>query len=262
MTNLSSGKQLKQALKDGKKTSGAFLQLASNISADIMGRAGFDWLMVDMEHAPGDYINLLAQLQAMNGTETVPFVRAPWNEPVAIKKILDLGVQGVLIPYVNSGSDAEAAVAACQYPPKGIRGVAGSPRAAGFGQNIENYLANADANTLVIVAIETPEAIRNLDDILAVEDVDGIFIGPMDLATSMGFPSNPNQKEVREAIESIERKVLLSDKFLGTVATNQDDAAACYDKGYQWLILMQDSTGLASLAAEKVATFNKMIRQK
>ena len=257
MVNASYKNPVKNKLKNGLKTAGAFLQLTSNISAEILSRAGFDWLIVDMEHAPGDFANLLGQLQAMNGSNTVPFVRAPWNDAVAIKKILDTGVQGVLIPYVNTRAEAEAAVAACKYPPVGVRGVAGSPRAAGYGRNVKQYIEQANRETIVLIAVETPQAIDNLDDILTVADLDGIFIGPMDLATSMGYLANPGHEEVQKAIAIIEEKVLASDKFLGTITPSWEKAQACYEKGYQWLILMQDSTGLAALAAETAAKFRK-----
>ncbi|MCH8136036.1 MAG: 2,4-dihydroxyhept-2-ene-1,7-dioic acid aldolase [Proteobacteria bacterium] len=257
MANASYENPVKNKLKNGLKTAGAFLQLTSNISAEILSRAGFDWLIVDMEHAPGDFTNLLGQLQAMNGSNTVPFVRAPWNDAVAIKKILDTGVQGVLIPYVNTRAEAEAAVAACKYPPAGVRGVAGSPRAAGYGRNAKEYLEKANRETIVLIAVETPQAVDNLDDILEVSDLDGIFIGPMDLATSMGYLANPGHEEVQKTIAAIEEKVLASDKFLGTIAPSWDKAQACYEKGYQWMILMQDSTALAALAAETAAKFRE-----
>ncbi len=246
---------VKNKLNDGLITCGAFLQLTSNIAAEILGQAGFDWLIIDMEHAPGGYSNLLSQLQAMNGSSTVPFVRAPWNDDVAIKKILDTGVQGVLIPYVNNRKEAEAAVAACKYPPVGVRGVAGSPRAAGYGRNVKNYIESANNEIIVMIAVETLEAVNNIDEILAVEGLDGIFIGPMDLSTSMGHLGHPEHKDVQDAISIIEQKTLQSDKFLGTITPTWDKAKVCYEKGYQWLILMQDSTGLAALAADTVKKF-------
>ena len=126
---------VKQKLKNGQKTIGGFLQTLSPVAAEIMSQCGFDWLIVDLEHAPGDFANLQLQLQAMNGSNVVPFARAPWNDVVAIKRILDTGVMGVLVPYVNTRDEAEAAVAACKYPPQGVRGVAGSPRAAGYTAN-------------------------------------------------------------------------------------------------------------------------------
>jgi len=246
---------VKKKLKNGQKTIGGFLQTLSPVAAEILSHCGFDWLIVDLEHAPGDFANLQAQLQAMNGSDVVPFARAPWNDEVAIKRILDTGVMGVLVPYVNTREEAEAAVAACKYPPQGIRGVAGSPRAAGYTGNAMPYLQSANAETIVMVAVETMGAVQNLDEILQVEDLDGIFIGPMDLASSMGHLGNPAHPVAQEQIAIIEKKVLASDKFLGTVATSWDKAESCYDKGYQWLILMQDGAALHQAGTKAVAAF-------
>jgi len=253
--------RVKQLLRDGQKTSGAWLQLTSTFSAEIMARAGFDWLIVDLEHAPGDLMNLAAQLQAMSCTDCVPFVRAPWNDAVAIKRILDTGVMGVLVPYVNSAEEAAAAVAACKYPPKGVRGVAASPRAATFGQNSMEYLQSANDEIVIFTAVETAEAVANLDDILQVKGLDGIFIGPMDLATSMGHFGNAAHPEVQEAISIVEQKTLASEKALGTVAGSWQQAVVKYEKGYQFLMLMSDSVGLAGLAAETVNSFNSEYRR-
>jgi len=246
---------VKQTLKSGGTTCGAFLQLASHLSAEILSQAGFDWLIVDMEHAPVDIDSLIRQLQAIDGN-CVPFVRAPWNDPVAIKRILDAGAQGIVVPYVNSRAEAEAAVSACKFPPEGTRGAAMSPRAARFGAASPEYFANANLNTVVIASVETAEAMHNLDEILEVKGLDGIFIGPMDLAVSLGH-TDVRCDAVRGAIAEIENKVLASDKFLGTVATDWAKASACYERGYQWLILMQDGLSLASQADSIVRKFRQ-----
>ncbi len=253
--------RIKSLLKQGKPTAGAWLQMTSPFSAEIMARAGFDWLIVDLEHAPGDLLNLASQLQAMGGMDCVPFVRAPWNDPVAIKRILDTGVMGVLIPYVNSAEEAKNAVAACKYPPEGIRGLAGSPRAAYFGQNSMDYLKAANEEILVIIAVETGEAIANLDEILGVDGLDGIFIGPMDLATSMGYFGDPSHPEVQQAIATVEEKTLKAGKYLGTVGGSWEQARKKYDKGYQLLMLMSDSVDLAKLAGQTVARFTEEYRK-
>lgn len=243
---------VKQKLHNGGKTIGCFLQTMSPVAAEILGHAGFDWLIVDLEHAPGDYANLQAQLQAMNGSDAVPFARAPSNDEVAIKRILDTGVIGVLVPCVNTRLEAEAAVAACKYPPQGIRGVAGSPRAAGYTGNVKAYLDSANDETIVMIAVESTEAVANLDAILSVEGLDGIFIGPMDLASSMGHLGDPGHPDARAQIAIIEEKVLASDKFLGTIATTRDKAIACFEKGYQWLVVMQDGASLLQAGSEAV----------
>ncbi|MEO1201223.1 MAG: aldolase/citrate lyase family protein [Pseudomonadota bacterium] len=246
---------VKRKLKAGETTYGAFLQTNSPISAEILSQAGFDWLIVDMEHAPVDLDGLMRQLQAIGcGGTAVPFVRAPWNDSVAIKRILDTGPQGIVIPYVNTRAEAEAAVAACLFPPDGTRGAAMSPRAARYGGTTTDYFAEANKNTVVIVSVESDEAMQNLDDILSVDGIDGIFIGPMDLAVSLGH-KDVHCEHVRLAVREIEDKVLASDKFLGTIATDPEKAEACVERGYQWLIVMQDGVTLSSQAATVVRRF-------
>jgi 2-dehydro-3-deoxyglucarate aldolase/4-hydroxy-2-oxoheptanedioate aldolase len=249
--------RLKRKLKEGKKTAGGWLQICSPFTAEILSHAGFDWLLIDMEHGPGDILTLIAQLQAMSGSDVVPLVRAPWNDFVTIKRILDTGAYGVMIPYVNTKADAEAAVRACKYPPEGIRGVAVSPRAAGYGQNPSRYLTRANDEILIIVQVETLQAISNLDDILDVLGVDAIFIGPFDLATSMGYLGKPNREEVQAAIATIEAKVLKSKKWLGTVASSWKEAKNLYQRGYQMVTLISDGGSLGKLAAETVSKFRE-----
>lgn len=249
--------RLKRILKEGKKTAGGWLHIGSPFTAEILSRAGFDWLMIDMEHGPGDILMLIAQLQAMNGSAVVPLVRAPWNDFVAIKRILDAGAYGVMIPYVNTKGDAEAAVRACKYPPDGIRGIAGTTRAAGFGQNPKPYLTKANDEILIIVQIETFQAVSNLDQIMDVPGVDVIFVGPMDLATSMGYLGEVNHPEVQSAIAVIEAKVLEKRKVLGTVAANWEQARDLYQRGYQMVPLIYDGVSLGKLATEIVAKFRE-----
>ena len=248
---------VKRKARAGQKTVGGWLQIASPMAAEIMSRAGFDWLIIDMEHGPTDIPTLIAQLQAMNGSDVIPFVRAPWNDFVIIKRILDAGAYGVLIPYVNTKSEAEAAVAACKYPPQGIRGVAGSPRAVGFGQKPINYLTQANDEIMVLVAVETRAAVKNIDEILKVPGLDGIFIGPMDLAASMGHLGEPHQPEVQSAIATIEAKVLATEKILVSLAGDWEQAKTLYRRGYQMVMVMADGIALANLAAEKVAQFRQ-----
>lgn len=248
--------RVKRMLKQGKKTAGAWLQIASPFTAEIMSRAGFDWLIIDMEHGPGDILTLISQLQAMNGSGVAPLVRTPWNDFVAIKQILDAGAYGLLVPYVNTKAEAEAAVRACRYPPEGIRGVSGSPRAPGYGQNaLENYIRRANEEIFLMTAVETPLAVENLDEILEVPELDAIFIGPMDLASAMGHLGDAKHPEVQAAIATIESKVLASGKALGTVAGTWEQAQALYERGYQLLMLMADGVSLGKLAAEKAAQF-------
>ena len=246
---------VKEKLLKREPTIGAWLQAGSNVTAEVMAKAGFDWLMVDMEHGPGDMMTLLSQLQAVSAYDIVPFARAPWNDFVTIKRILDTGVQGLLVPYVNSAQEAAEAVKACKYPPEGFRGIAPSPRAGGFAMNGLDYLSHANDEIVVMIAIETPQGIECLDEILAVPGIDGIFIGPMDLATSMGFFCTPTAKAVQDNVRLIEKKVLDSGKFLGTVASDYAQAEKLYRRGYSFVTAMSDTTSLGKLAIATVDSF-------
>ncbi len=248
---------VKKMLLEGKKTAGAWAQISSPLATEIMSQAGFDWLLIDMEHGPGDIPTLLSQMQAMRGSCAIPIVRAPWNDFVILKRILDLGAYGVLIPYVNTQAEAQTAVRACKYPPEGIRGIAGSTRAAGFAQNSMGYFTRANEEILIITQVETGEAAKNIDEILEVPGIDGIFIGPVDLATNLGYLGNPAEPEVQKVIAHIESKVLKSGKFLGTISSDWKEASALYERGYQMVTLMSDGVGLANMAAQKVTEFHE-----
>lgn len=254
--------KVKWMLKSGKRTVGAWLQLGSNVSAEILAKAGPDWLMVDMEHGPYDIPALVSQLQAIARYDVVALARAPWNDFVAIKQILDCGVMGVLVPYVSTKAEAEQAVRACKYPTLGIRGVAGSPRAAGYGMDGTRYLANANEQILVMTQVETPQAVANIEELAAVEGLDGIFIGPMDLSCSMGYFADPKAPEVQAAIRRVEEVVLRSDKFLATVAGSIQEAEALYRRGYGLVVPMSDSVTLGKAARDTFSAFHQMFPER
>lgn len=243
---------VKHRLKNKEKVMAAWIQTGSPVAAEILADIGFDVLIVDMEHSPTDPRTLVSLLQAMKGTPVVPFARAPWNDLVAIKRILDCGVMGISIPTVTTYDEALAAVRACKYPPRGNRGIAASPRAAGYGANANEYLQRANDEIVVMIAVEAPEAADHLDRILAIEDLDGVFIGPTDLSTSMGYFNNPAAPEVQRKIAEIEAKVMASDKFLATVARSLDQAKAFYDKGYSFLVVTSDENCLRREASAVV----------
>jgi len=251
--------RVKALIKAGKKTAGAWAQLCSPISAEILARGGFDWILIDMEHAPGDPLTLLAQCQgiAAAGTGAVPFVRVPWNDPVWIKRILDAGACGLMIPYVNTKEEAVRALQACKYPPQGTRGIAGSPRAAGYGRDTVSYLKRANDEIFVMLQVETPQAIENLEEIAEVPGVDALFIGPMDLSTSMGHFGNPGHPEVQAAIATVEAKAKKLGMPLGTISGSWEQAKALYERGYQLITLTSDSVLISKVAAETMARFRE-----
>ena len=247
--------EAKHRLRRGEKLLGAWLQLCNPMSAEIFARAGFDFLVVDLEHSPADFMTLLSQVQAISAYKTPTVVRTPWNDFVTFKRILDTGVHGLHIPYVNTADEARAAVRGMRYAPEGIRGIAGSPRALGYGLGAKDYFSTANEELLCIVALETPEAVANLDSMLAIKEVDGIFIGPFDLATSLGHTGNPGHPEVQAAIRGIEEKVVGSGKFLGTVAGDLNSASALFERGYQWIVAMSDSVELSRQSTAMMNAF-------
>jgi len=251
--------RVKQMIKTGKKTAGAWAQLCSPIATEILARGGFDWVLIDMEHAPGDLMTLVGQFQAIAaaGTETVPFVRVPWNDLVWIKRILDAGAYGLMIPYVNTKEEAVRALQACKYPPQGFRGIAGSPRAAGYGRDTGNYLKRANDEVFVMLQVETTQAIDNMEAIATVPGLDAFFIGPMDLSTSMGHFGNPAHPEVQAAIAKAEAKAKALGIPLGTISGGWDQAKGLYDRGYQLITLISDSVLLSKAGAETMAKFHE-----
>ena len=250
----------KERLLAGEKLSAGWVQLGSSIASEIMADAGFDMLVLDGEHAPLDATNMVTLLQAMKGVPSM--VRAPWNDFVTIKRLLDIGVMGVHIPYVNTAEESEAAVKACKYPPEGIRGIAGSVRAAGFGTNPGEYLQRVNDQLLIMVALETPKSVENLDAMMEVPGVDGIFIGPMDLATTHGYFGNPAHPDVQKIIHGIEEKVVAKGKLLATVAPSAAAAQKLYDRGYSYVIFASDAVTLRIAMCEAVKEFKENNKAK
>jgi 2-dehydro-3-deoxyglucarate aldolase/4-hydroxy-2-oxoheptanedioate aldolase len=213
-----------------------------------------------MEHGHGDYQTLLAQLQAIQASRTTPIVRVQWNDPAVIKRVLDLGAHGVMIPLVGNRTECEAAVRACKYPPEGQRGVAGSHRAAGFGRFSADYWKRANAELLVIVQIETPEAVKEIDEILRVPGVDVAFIGPADLSAALGHMGDAKHPDVQEAIARIEAAAKRAGVALGTISRSWEEAKALYGRGYQMVTLCSDASLVAQGAAAALAGFRSDIR--
>src|SRR4029079_17799351 len=179
----------KQAIRGGRPQIGLWASLCSNLAAEVIAGAGFDWILVDTEHSPNELPLVFSQLQALVGGTAAPVVRPAWNDMVLMKRLLDIGVQNFLVPYVQTPEEARAAVAATRYPPQGIRGVAVSHRANRYGR-LKDYFKRANEEICVIVQIETRVALQNLEAIAAVDGVDALFIGPSDLAAASGHLGN------------------------------------------------------------------------
>lgn len=197
---------------------GLWLGLAEPYSAELCATIGFDWALIDSEHAPNDVRSVVAQLQALSGTATAPVVRPPTSEPSIIKQYLDIGAHTLLLPMINTPDQAVAAVAATRYPPEGTRGVGSAlARASRWGQD-RDYLATANARSFLIAQIETPQAVSNIDDIVAVPGVDAVFVGQSDLAATMGHLGDPMHPEVQRAVAHTVGRAHRGDKPVGTLA--------------------------------------------
>jgi 4-hydroxy-2-oxoheptanedioate aldolase len=189
----------KAALAEGRAQIGLWVTIPGSDNAEAMAGCGFDWLLIDTEHSTVGLDTVKSMLQAMAPYPVSAAVRPGWNDAVEIKRILDAGAQTILVPYVQNAEEAARAVAAVRYPPSGMRGVAGITRATRYGL-VDGYTANADSEICLLVQVETAEALHHIEAIAAIDGVDGIFIGPADLAASMGYPGNPSAPQVRAAI--------------------------------------------------------------
>jgi len=243
----------KAALARGERQFGCWVGLASPYAAEITGRAGFDWVLVDGEHAPNDIPTITAQLQALAGLDTHPIVRLPVGETWLIKQVLDAGAQTLLIPIVESGAQATDLVRATRYPPQGMRGVgAALARASRFGE-IADYVTTANEEICLLVQVETRAGMEALDDILAVEGVDGVFIGPADLAADMGHPGNPGAPEVQAAIADALGRIKAAGKAPGIMSVNDEATPGHLAAGAQFVAVGIDVTLMAQALRAKAA---------
>jgi 2-keto-3-deoxy-L-rhamnonate aldolase RhmA len=230
--------ELKKKWQAGQPSGGMWIRLTDPTVVDLIGDVGFDWVLFDVEHVAFDFQTLQMLFIALKGTNTVPLVRVPWNDFVFIKRVLDMGAAGVLVPHIKTAEDVQKAVAACKYPPLGIRGT-GPRRPGRYGRLEQDHIAVANEQTVVWVMIETVEAVQNIDAILAVEGLDGIIFGPVDLATSMGFLGDFEQSQVQEAIEMVITRARQAQIPFGT-GRALDEASEWLDRGARLLIIGDD----------------------
>ena len=242
----------KRALQEKRPQIGLWLGLCSSYSAELLAGAGFDWLLIDGEHAPNNVQTVLGQLQAVAPYPSQPVVRPPWNDAVIIKQLLDVGAQTLLIPMIQNAEQARDAVRATRYPPHGVRGVGSALARASRWNRVPDYLQQADAQMCVLVQIETREAVKNLEAILQVEGVDGVFIGPADLSADMGFAGNPQHPEVQRTIDDAIARIRAAGKAPGILMANKALAQRYLEAGALFVAVGVDTTLLAR-AAEALA---------
>ena len=251
--------RFKAALAAGQQQIGIWSTLGSPIVSEIVAGAGFDWVLLDTEHTPVDVPQMVAQLQATAAAITAEgappvaaVVRPAWNDPVLIKRYLDIGAQNLLLPFVQNAAEARAAVAAIRYAPHGIRGMGGSTRASNFGRTAD-YIAHAENEICLLVQVETREALAEIEAIAAIDGIDGIFIGPSDLSASLGHPGQPRHPEVDAAINDAIRRIRACGKAPGILMVDEQRARECLALGAQFVAVALDllllRNGLDSTAA-------------
>jgi 2-dehydro-3-deoxyglucarate aldolase len=249
---------LKKKLKSKELTIGSWLTWGYSQTAEIMAKRGFDWLVIDMEHTSIDYSEAQLLIQTIELAGCIPLVRVGANDPLIIKRVLDAGAQGIVVPMINTAEDAKKAVDAAYYPPLGSRGV-GLSRAQDYGLGFDEYKQLSEAETVVIVQIEHIKGVQNLREILSVEGVDGFIIGPYDLSGSLKHPGDFRHPKVTEALKQVVR-VMKSQKKPGgvhVVFTDQEELKKKVEEGYSFIAYGDDMV----MFSEKISEESGIIRE-
>jgi len=243
--------------ESGKAVVNAWLAIPSGFSAEVMAQCGFDAVTVDMQHGVQDYQSMVQCFQAMQAHPVTPMVRVPWNEPGIIGKVLDAGAMGVICPMINTKKEAEAMVQYCKYPPLGTR--SNGPIRAGMYGEATSYQTTANTETLCIPMIETKQAVKNIDAILDVEGIAGVYVGPSDLGLSYGLAPklNRDEPEILKAYEKILKECGKRGIYAGIHTSGAADAANCISMGFRLTTLMNDSGMMATFAKTCVAETRK-----
>jgi len=232
-------------MRSGEPCIGAQIALTDPIVAEIFGHAGFDWLVLDTEHTANNEFIVRSMLQAVLHTPAVALARPLRLDPDLIRRFMDLGSPGVMCPFINTGTEAEALVRACRYPPAGIRGY-GPRRAANCGFDVDEYMATANESIICIPIIESLEAVKNIEDIVAVDGIDGVNVGPMDLSLTMGMFKRFEDSAYLDVVEQVRVACRKHGKAMGTGCYSLDHAIACRNRGDQLLLVAGDDGFLAS----------------
>ncbi|MDU8926373.1 HpcH/HpaI aldolase/citrate lyase family protein [Alisedimentitalea sp. MJ-SS2] len=225
--------RFKQALKEGKTQIGCWASFGDAYATEILATAGFDWLTIDGEHSPYDISSMSQQIHAIQNSQSEAIVRIPIGSDWIIKQVLDAGCQTILVPMVETAEQTDYLARAMRYPPDGFRGMGGAgARATGYSA-IPDYVTTANDQVCLLVQVETVKGMENLDDILAVDGVDGVFIGPADLSADMGHPGNAGHPDVEAAIQDILKRTAAAGKAPCILALNDDTAQTYLDWGAQ-----------------------------
>jgi 4-hydroxy-2-oxoheptanedioate aldolase len=243
--------RFKRAIEAGQLQLGLWSGLSNNITVEVLANSGFDWLLLDTEHSPNELPMVHSQLQAISQGKAHPIVRPSWNDTVTIKRFLDVGVQTLLIPFIQDAEEARKAVAATRYPPLGVRGYSAAARASDYGR-VKDYPTRCEEQLCVLLQVETPQALANIESIAAVEGVDGIFIGPGDLAAAMGYIGQPTHPEVVAAIEQAVGRIRACGKPAGILVGDEALTRRYIEIGCTFVAVGSD-IGILARGAEALA---------
>jgi 4-hydroxy-2-oxoheptanedioate aldolase len=252
-------KNFKQKLKKGGTSRGTFISLGSSIATEIIGQAGFDFAIFDLEHGLGNEKDILGQLQALEQGTAASIVRVESHERVRVSRILDLGAEGIMFPRLKTAAEAQTAINALYYPPIGTRGVAKMVRATNFSFNWDAYYANQKENIIGIVQVETEEILDCLDEVAAIDGVDVLFVGPMDLSMILGIFGQFDHPDYLSAIKATAEAAKKANKICGVLLTNADQLPMYYELGYRFFSLGADSGFINTGARNTVKELNGMI---
>lgn len=245
----------KQKISKGDLQIGLWLSSATSYMAEIAATSGYDWLLIDGEHAPNTVQNLVTQLQAIAPYQSHPIIRPLEGTQANIKQVLDIGAQTLLIPMVETAEQAKEVVSATRYPPEGLRGVGASVARASRWGRVKNYMQNVNDNLCLLVQVESKKALDNLDDIIMTNGIDGIFIGPADLSASLGYPDNAGHPEVQQKIEQAIKRIRQLGKAAGFLATDVEMAKKCISWGANFVAIGVDTMLYTQALDERLNQF-------
>ncbi|GGH29797.1 HpcH/HpaI aldolase family protein [Dyadobacter endophyticus] len=251
-------KNLKKRLQNGETLHGCWLNTGSPLTAEIVGLAGFDWVLIDLEHGAGSEKDVLYQLQALEHTPTAAIVRVESSESQRIHRVLDMGAEGVMCPKIQNPEGAQKLVHGLHYPPFGSRGVAKMVRATGFGQHFQDYYDNSRDNILGIAQIETVEVLHHLDAVATTEGVDVLFIGPADLSMELGIFGQFDHPRFRDAVRETCEAARKAGKAVGILFFNTNEYTAYHEMGIRFIACGSDATFVAEGARTMAKKLNEL----
>ena len=245
-------KNIKARIYNGETLIGCWLNLGSSLTSEIVGMSGFDWVIIDIEHGSGSEGQILQQLQALEHTPAATFVRVESYQRQRFHRILDLGAEGIMCPRINTLEEARQAAKAIRYPPDGIRGVARMVRATNFGSDFSEYYANQKKNLVCIVQIETEEILNSLDSVAAIDEIDVLFVGPMDLSIALGVFGQLDHPRFMDALKATADAAAKEGKAAGILLQNPEEFKKYYELGFRFIACSSDSS-FVQIGARKMA---------